>query len=152
MPREAPYSSIHLEHMLKLSKLNVTILPASPAFYHHPKKIDDFGTYVVRVNEDTNQIFTIRGYLKSNSSNQSYGKCMNGIDPYRNYVLDKYSDKFLVADYNALITKKDKIGSKDKIYTYTDHFKFYDKNYNILLVDRNVSPSCCRGWVAAFWI
>ena len=94
-----------------------------------PKKIDDFGTYVVQVNEDTNQIFAIRGYLKSNSSNQSYGKCMNGIDPYRNYVLDKYSDKFLVADYNALITKKDKIGSKDKIYTYTNHFKFYDKNY-----------------------
>jgi len=94
-----------------------------------PDKKNDFGTYVVRVNHKTNQIFSIRGYLKSNSANQSYSQCRNAIDPYRNYVLDKYANKYLVADYNAFITKNDKIGSRNKVYTFTDHFKFYDKKY-----------------------
>lgn len=47
VPREAPYSSIHLEHMLKLSNLGVTILPASPGFYHQPQTIDDLVDFVV---------------------------------------------------------------------------------------------------------
>jgi len=47
VPREAPYSSIHLEHMLKLSNMGVTILPASPGFYHQPQTIDDLIDFVV---------------------------------------------------------------------------------------------------------
>ena len=47
VPREAPYSSIHLEHMLKLSNMGVTILPASPGFYHQPQTIDDLVDFVV---------------------------------------------------------------------------------------------------------
>lgn len=41
VPRETPYSAIHLENMLKLSKIGVRILPASPGFYHRPKTIQD---------------------------------------------------------------------------------------------------------------
>ena len=37
VPREAPFSVIHLENMLKLARLGVVILPPNPAFYHHPK-------------------------------------------------------------------------------------------------------------------
>ena len=47
VPRETPISAIHLEHMLSLSRLGVTILPASPGFYHQPKGIDDLIDFVV---------------------------------------------------------------------------------------------------------
>ncbi|MDH5544476.1 MAG: UbiX family flavin prenyltransferase [Gammaproteobacteria bacterium] len=47
VPRETPYSAIHLENMLKLSKLGVTILPASPGFYHKPESVADVVDFVV---------------------------------------------------------------------------------------------------------
>ncbi|WP_459479304.1 UbiX family flavin prenyltransferase [Clostridium saccharoperbutylacetonicum] len=40
-PRETPLSSIHLENMLKLSRLGVRIMPPMPAFYNNPKTIED---------------------------------------------------------------------------------------------------------------
>lgn len=40
VPRETPYSSIHLENMLKLSRTGARILPASPGFYHRPQSIE----------------------------------------------------------------------------------------------------------------
>ena len=39
--RETPLSPIHLENMLKLSQMGVTILPASPGFYNHPRELSD---------------------------------------------------------------------------------------------------------------
>lgn len=39
--RESPFSSIHLENMLKLSNMGVTIFPLSPGYYNHPKTIED---------------------------------------------------------------------------------------------------------------
>lgn len=47
VPRESPYSTIHLENMLKLSQMGAVILPASPGFYHQPKSIDDLVDFVV---------------------------------------------------------------------------------------------------------
>ncbi len=47
LTREMPYSAIHLENMLKLSQLGVTIMPASPGFYHQPKNIEDIVNFVV---------------------------------------------------------------------------------------------------------
>lgn len=45
--REMPVSGIHLENMLRLSRLGVTIMPASPGFYHRPQTIDDLVDFVV---------------------------------------------------------------------------------------------------------
>jgi 4-hydroxy-3-polyprenylbenzoate decarboxylase len=47
VPRETPFSSIHLEHMLSLSKLGVTIMPAAPGFYHDPKSVEDLVDFMV---------------------------------------------------------------------------------------------------------
>ncbi|MBZ4653202.1 MAG: 3-octaprenyl-4-hydroxybenzoate carboxy-lyase [Peptococcaceae bacterium] len=47
VPRETPLSSIHLENMLKLSRLGVVIMPPMPAFYHKPKDIIDIVDHLV---------------------------------------------------------------------------------------------------------
>ena len=47
MPREAPYSQIHLENMLKLTQMGAVIIPASPGFYHQPKTIEDLVDFMV---------------------------------------------------------------------------------------------------------
>ena len=45
--REMPLSDIHLENMLKLSRMGVTIMPPMPAFYNHPESVDDLVNHVV---------------------------------------------------------------------------------------------------------
>ncbi len=47
VPRETPYSAIHLENMLKLVRLGVVMLAANPGFYHRPESIDDLIDFVV---------------------------------------------------------------------------------------------------------
>ena len=47
VPRETPFSVIHLENMLRLARLGVVILPPNPGFYHHPQKIEDLVDFVV---------------------------------------------------------------------------------------------------------
>ncbi len=44
--REAPLSDIHLENMLKLSRMGVVILPPVPAFYNRPKTLDDMVNHI----------------------------------------------------------------------------------------------------------
>ncbi|WP_444891899.1 flavin prenyltransferase UbiX [Microbulbifer sp. JMSA004] len=47
VPREAPYSEIHLENMLKLTRMGAMILPASPGFYQRPSSVEDIVDFVV---------------------------------------------------------------------------------------------------------
>ena len=47
VPRETPFNAIHLEHMLKLARLGVKIVPAMPGFYHKPETVDDLVDFVV---------------------------------------------------------------------------------------------------------
>lgn len=46
-PREAPLNDIHLENMLKLSRMGVIICPPMPGFYQRPDTIDDIVTHSV---------------------------------------------------------------------------------------------------------
>jgi len=47
VPRETPFSVIHLENMLKLARLGAVILPANPGFYHHPASVQYLVDFVV---------------------------------------------------------------------------------------------------------
>jgi 4-hydroxy-3-polyprenylbenzoate decarboxylase len=47
VPRETPFSAIHLENMLRLSRAGAVILPPSPGFYHHPESVGDLVDFVV---------------------------------------------------------------------------------------------------------
>ncbi|WP_105187868.1 MULTISPECIES: flavin prenyltransferase UbiX [unclassified Pseudoalteromonas] len=47
VPRETPFSEIHLENMLKLARMGVTIMPAAPGFYHQPESIADLVDFMV---------------------------------------------------------------------------------------------------------
>ena len=47
VPRETPFSLIHLENMTRLTRAGATILPAAPGFYHRPQSIDDLVDFVV---------------------------------------------------------------------------------------------------------
>jgi 4-hydroxy-3-polyprenylbenzoate decarboxylase len=47
VPRETPFSAIHLENMLRLARLGVVILPPNPGFYQKPGSIDDLVDFVV---------------------------------------------------------------------------------------------------------
>jgi len=47
VPRETPYSDIHLENMLKLSRMGVVVLCANPGFYNRAETVDDLIDFVV---------------------------------------------------------------------------------------------------------
>lgn len=47
VPREMPYSVIHIENMLRLARAGAVILPANPGFYHNPQRIEDLVDFVV---------------------------------------------------------------------------------------------------------
>jgi 4-hydroxy-3-polyprenylbenzoate decarboxylase len=47
VPRETPYSDIHLENMLRLTRAGAVVMPASPGFYHRPSRIEELVDFVV---------------------------------------------------------------------------------------------------------
>ena len=47
VPRETPFSAIHLENMLRLARAGAVILPPNPGFYHHPQNVSDLVDFVV---------------------------------------------------------------------------------------------------------
>lgn len=47
VPREMPFSVIHLENMLKLARAGAVIMPPNPAFYQHPQNLQDIVDFVV---------------------------------------------------------------------------------------------------------
>jgi 4-hydroxy-3-polyprenylbenzoate decarboxylase len=45
--RETPFSEIHLEHMLKLTRMGAVIMPANPGFYYNPESVEDLVNFMV---------------------------------------------------------------------------------------------------------
>lgn len=45
--RETPFSDIHLENMLRLSRMGAVIMPANPGFYHRPQTLDELVDFMV---------------------------------------------------------------------------------------------------------
>lgn len=68
VPRETPFSALHLENLLKLAKLGVTIMPAAPGFYHQPRSIEDLVNFMVA------RILDHLGIEQSLTERWGYGK------------------------------------------------------------------------------
>lgn len=47
VPRETPFSVLHLENMLSLARMGAVILPANPGFYHLPQSLEDVIDFIV---------------------------------------------------------------------------------------------------------
>ncbi len=47
VPRETPYSAIHLENMLRVTRAGAVVMPASPGFYHRPTTISEMVDFIV---------------------------------------------------------------------------------------------------------
>jgi flavin prenyltransferase len=47
VPRETPFSAIHLDNMLRLAHAGAVILPANPGFYHRPQSVEQVIDFVV---------------------------------------------------------------------------------------------------------
>jgi len=47
VPRETPFSDIHLENMLRLSRMGVVVMPANPGFYNKPESVNDIIDFMV---------------------------------------------------------------------------------------------------------
>ena len=47
VPRETPFSAIHLEAMLKLAHAGAVILPANPGYYHRPQNVGELVDFIV---------------------------------------------------------------------------------------------------------
>ncbi len=47
VPRETPYSEIHLDNMLRLTRLGVVVMPASPGFYQRPQSVAQLVDFMV---------------------------------------------------------------------------------------------------------
>ena len=47
MPRETPFSTLHLKNMLTLSELGATVMPLAPGFYHKPTSIEELHDFMV---------------------------------------------------------------------------------------------------------
>ncbi|KFZ37396.1 aromatic acid decarboxylase [Shewanella mangrovi] len=72
VPRETPFNAIHLEHMLNLTRLGATIMPAAPGFYHHPKSIEDLIDFVVaRILDHLGIAHTLTGRWGYNTPQQA---------------------------------------------------------------------------------
>lgn len=68
---------------------------------------EDFGTYLVQYSKKTKKIYEIEAYLNANSRNLNFTQCKKAIQPYINYVAEKYGNIYkMKKDYSSVILSK----------------------------------------------
>ena len=63
-----------------------------------PEPNPDFESYIVQIAKGTDQIYQIYAYLGANLQRLTYGECESLMQPYRNYIIEKYENNFLIRD------------------------------------------------------
>ena len=48
VPRETPFSLVHLRNMTAVTEAGATVIPAAPGFYHRPQKVGDLVDFIVQ--------------------------------------------------------------------------------------------------------
>ena len=71
-----------------------------------PEPNSDFESYIVQIAKGTDQIYQIYAYLGANLQRLSYGECESLMQPYRNYIIEKYENDYFVSDDGALTVGK----------------------------------------------
>ena len=89
-----------------------------------PDPNKDFETYIVQTVKDTDQIYRISAYHKANRNKLSWGRCEALMQPFRNFIFEKYSEKYTPMDEKMLT-----LGGK--ITDSTTTFALVDKKTNI---------------------
>ena len=93
-----------------------------------PEPNSEFGTYLIRYSNKSKKILEIDAYLKVNSSNLDFTKCKRVIQPYKNYINEKYGINYEIKEtsYGSSLTL-----SKNNIdfYTLFVGCEKFDKNY-----------------------
>ena len=90
-----------------------------------PEPNSDFEIYIVQVAKGTDQIYQIYAYLGANLQRLSYGECESLMQPYRNYIIEKYENDYFVSDDGAL--------TLGKIYDRTKTFSLVNKDTMVLI-------------------
>jgi hypothetical protein len=98
-----------------------------------PEPHPDFESYIVETVKDTNQIYRISAYLSSNRQKLSYGQCEALMQPFRNYIVEKYKKNYIPMD-------ESNINLNGSITSNTTSFALVDKKTNIY--DYVVWTSC----------
>jgi hypothetical protein len=67
-----------------------------------PEPNSDFESYIVQIAKGTDQIYQIFAYLGANLQSLSYGECESLMQPYRNYIIEKYENDFFVRNDSGI--------------------------------------------------
>ena len=89
-----------------------------------PEPHPEFETYIVETVKGTDQIYQIYAYLGANRQKLSWGRCESLMQPYRNFIIEKYEKKFIPMD-------KETLTFGGSITANTTTFALVDKNTNI---------------------
>ena len=87
-----------------------------------PESNSDFESYIVQIAKGTDQIYQIFAYLGANLQKLSYGECESLMQPYRNYIIEKYENDYFVSESTKTfaLVSRDTMVLTYKVWTSCD--------------------------------